>query len=156
MAISEQEYGNIIRYLLDTLEQRQASNIAEEINELIRRGTTSTIADSRDLVRKNIKQSEVGKTQTRPLSSKEAFEKILEYLKKLILDIPAYEQQIKKTFGSNVVWEYDQGESNELRRLSEGFSVNALSYDKDDFDKANLEFDNLINYISDNGDLRRS
>ena len=68
--------------------------------------------------------------QTRPLSSKEAFEKILDYLKKLILDIPAYELQIMKTFGSNVAWEYDQGESTELRRLSEGFSVNALSYDK--------------------------
>jgi hypothetical protein len=74
-----------------------------------------------------------------------------------MLDIPGYQLQIEKTFGSNVVWEYDQGESLELRRLSEGFYLKDLSYEKEDFGKTNVEFSRLKTYLTDsNGDVQRS
>src|ERR1017187_324697 len=109
--MTEKEYTDILDYLLTQLKEIQSTEIVAEINSQINRGKTETVKDSSDLKAKKIKQSEVGKTKTLPLTSKEAFEIAIDYLSKIIVDVPSYSKSISEGFGKNVSWEYDQTES---------------------------------------------
>jgi hypothetical protein len=146
--MTEQDYTNVLDYLLTKLRDLQLSEISEEINNQINRGKTLTLRDEWDLKEKNIKQSEVGKTQTLPLTSKEAFEVAINYLSKVIVDVPNYSKKIIETFGQNIIWEYDQTQSIKSLNASEGFAIDKISLDVGEIERAKIEFQKLKNYIN--------
>jgi hypothetical protein len=141
------EYTDALDYLLTQLRQFQLTEIVEEINTQINRGKTLTLRDAADLKAKNIKQSEVGKTQTLPLTSKEAFEVAITYLSKVIIDVPHYSKRIKETFGQNIVWEYDQSQSMKSLNSAESFKIDAVTFTSEEIDKARSELQKIKSYI---------
>jgi hypothetical protein len=100
-----------------------------------------TVKDSSDLSEKKIKQKDVGKTQILPLSSKEAFELAIDYLERIIMDVPGYSEKISKNFGNQILWEVDQSQSLKDLNTTDKFTLNDLNFDKEDISKAK---DNLI------------
>ena len=111
-----------------------------EINQRIRRGKT-IIKGKEDLVAKNIKLTDVGSTQTLPLTARESFEEAIKYLKNIVLEFPLYQQSIRKTFGNNVVWMSDQSELVERATNEETFALEQLTYDPEELAKAGIEFE---------------
>jgi|GEM_PF-4629127 len=146
--MTEQEYTDILDYLLTQLRELELIDIIEEINGQINRGKTLTIRDTADLKAKKIKQSEVGKTQTLPLTSKEAFEVAIDYLSKVIIDVPSYSKVIKATFGQNVVWEYDQTQSIKSLNSSEGFSLDNITFNDQEIEDAKNELQQIKIYTN--------
>lgn len=144
--MTEQEYTDILDYLLTKLREVQSTDIVTEINQQINRGKTIT-KDSSDLKVKKIKQSEVGKTQTLPLSSEEAFETAIDYLSKIIVDVPSYSKSISERFGKNVNWEYDQSQSIKSLNTSEKFSLDTFTFNNSELEKAKSELQKMKNYI---------
>lgn len=146
--MTENDYTDALDYLLSRLRALQVTEISEEINNQINRGKTLTLRDTADLKAKNIKQSEVGKTQTLPLTSKEAFEVAINYLSKVIVDVPNYSRRIKETFGQNVVWEYDQSQSIKSLNTTESFTIDKVTFNVEDIEAAKNEFQKLKSYIN--------
>lgn len=132
-----QEYTDLIDYLFNKLRDIQLNDIAEEINTRINRGKTVTLKDATDLKEKNIKQQEVGKTQTLPLTPKEAFEIAVDHLSKVIVEVPSYAKRITAAFGNNVVWESDQTHSlKSLNTTANSFSLNDFTFDNSEINEA--------------------
>jgi hypothetical protein len=145
--MTEQEYTDLLDYLLTQLRELQMTEIAEEINLQINRGKTVTLRDTADLKAKNIKQSEVGKTQTLPLTSKEAFEIALDYLSKVITEVPSYAKNIAKTFGTDVNWEYDQSQSIKSLNTADNFSLKSLTFEDVELEQAKNEIQKIKNLV---------
>lgn len=146
--MTQTEYTDALDYLLTQLRQFQLTEIVEEINAQVNRGKTLTLRDTADLKAKNIKQSEVGKTQTLPLTSKEAFEVAITYLSKVIVDVPHYSKRIRDTFGHNIVWEYDQSQSMKSLNSAESFKIEAVTFNSEDIKKAIGELQKIKSYIN--------
>jgi hypothetical protein len=139
--MTNQEFTDVLDYLLTKLREMGANEIASDINKQINRGKTLTVKDSSDLSEKKIKQKDVGKTQILPLSSKEAFELAIDYLERIIMDVPGYSEKISKNFGNQILWEVDQSQSLKDLNTTDKFTLNDLNFDKEDISKAK---DNLI------------
>lgn len=146
--MTQTEYTDALDYLLTQLRQFQLTEIVEEINAQVNRGKTLTLRDTADLKAKNIKQSEVGKTQTLPLTSKEAFEVAITYLSKVIVDVPHYSKRIRDTFGQNIVWEYDQSQSMKSLNSAESFKIEAVTFNLEDIEKAIGELQKIKYYTN--------
>jgi hypothetical protein len=144
--MTEQEYTNLLDHLMTQLREQHMS-IATDISRQISRGKTITKKDITDLQEKNIKQSEVGKTQTLPLTSKEALELAIEYLEKVILDVPGYVSRIENVFGPNVSWDIDQSQSVRAIVETERFDLNTIRFDSEEIEKAKTEINKLKNYV---------
>jgi hypothetical protein len=144
--MTEQDYTNLLDYLLSQLRQLQMNDIAEEISAQINRGKTVTV-DAADLKEKKIKQSEIGKTQTLPLTSKEAFEIAVDYLSKIIVEVPSYSNRISQVFGSNVSWEYDQTQSIKSLGTTDSFSLTTISFKADELQQASAEIQKIKAFI---------
>ncbi len=145
--MTEDDYTNALEYLLTKLQKMDRSDTVEEINLLITRGRTVIMKDTADLKEKNIKQSEVGKTQTLPLTSQEALESAIDYLSKIIIDVPSYAQNISKVFGNNVVWEYDQSYSVKSINTSERFTLTDFTPNEAELEAAKVEVNRVKNLI---------
>ncbi len=139
--MTNQEFTDLLDYLLTKLREMGANEIASDINKQINRGKTLTVKDSSDLSEKKIKQKDVGKTQILPLTSKQAFELAIDYLERIIMDVPGYSEKISKTFGNQILWEVDQSQSLKELKTTDKFSLNDLNFDKEDISTAK---DNLI------------
>lgn len=140
--MTEQEYTNLIEHLFKRLRELQLEDIVEEINARINRGKTVTPNNDADLKANNIKQNEVGKTQTLPLTSKEAVEIAIDHLAKVILEVPNYAKRITKIFGSNVRWESDQTQSiKALNTEANSFSIKEFTFE--DTDQANKKIQEI-------------
>lgn len=151
--MTSQDYTSLLDYLFTELNKLQSNEIVEEINSQINRGKTLTIKDATDLKRMNIKQSEVGKTQTLPLTSKEAFEVAIDYLSKIIIDVPNYAKSIGHAFGENVSWQYDESQSMKSFNISSTFSLNEIIFDEQELNKASEEIQRIKNLIKDHGNI---
>jgi hypothetical protein len=123
------------------------TDIAGEISLQINRGKTITV-DAADLKEKKIKQSEIGKTQTLPLTSKEAFDIAMDYLSKIIIEAPRYSSKISEKFGSNVTWGYDQTHSIKSLGTTDNFSIMMLSFKEDELQQAIAEIQKIKGYIN--------
>ena len=131
----------------------QATDVVSEINNLMNYGKTVTIKDNSDLKEKKIKQSEVGKTQTLILTSKEAFELTIEYMEKIIIDVPSYSKKISSKFGKDVSWEYDQTESIKSLNVSADFDLNSFTFNQEELDKAKTILEKIKTLSGNNGNI---
>ena len=145
--MTEHEFTDLLDYLLTQLRQLQMGDIAAEISLQINRGKTVTLINAADLKEKKIKQSEIGKTQTLPMTSMEAFEVAIDYLSKIIVEVPSYTSNIIKMFGSNVIWDYDQTQSIKSLGTTDSFSLQTLIFEPDQLRRAIAEIQKIKNYI---------
>ncbi len=149
----EDDYTKLLKYLREKLENMQATDVVSEINNLMNYGKTVTIKDNSDLKEKKIKQSEVGKTQTLILTSKEAFELTIEYMEKIIIDVPSYSKKISSKFGKDVSWEYDQTESIKSLNVSADFDLNSFTFNQEELDKAKTILEKIKTLSGNNGNI---
>src|SRR5579872_348947 len=145
--MDEQEYSRALEYLLERLRTTGLTAVTNEINQRIRRGKT-ILKGKEDLVEKKIKQADVGKTQTLPLTPKESFESAIYYLKNIVLEFPLYQQSIRKTFGNHVVWMSDQNELLERVVNEDIFSLEQLTYNQEELTRSRIEFEIIEKIIA--------
>lgn len=102
-------HQEILEYLLEKLRKAGAEQIEFDINHMLSSGKTVTLTNSQDakLKKAEIKLSDVGKTQIQPLTPEESLEVAIDYLAKVLIDIPEYSKRITEHFGEEVVWKKD-------------------------------------------------
>jgi hypothetical protein len=134
--MEENDYDILLAYLMNQISEFQP-DIVQEINNQIIQGKTLTVQDnSGELRRLNIKESDVGKTQTLPLTSKEAFAMAIEYLSRVVVDVPAYGQKIKETFGNRVEWAFDRNPVEKTTIAPSGYALDEFLYPTQDIEDA--------------------
>ena len=135
--MNQEEYTSLLDYLLTRLRNLQMNEIANEINLQINRGKIITISNA-DLKKKKIKYSELGKTQTLPLTSMEAFKMAIDYLSKIVIEVPSYAQSIREIFGTDILWEYDQTPSIKDLNSTDSILFKELSFSSIELEQAKL------------------
>lgn len=146
-AITDEEYVNILDHLLSRLRTLDQLEVADEINLLISRSKTVIAKDDEDLKRYKIKQSDVGKTQSIPITPKEALELAIDYLSKIIIEVPSYAQSIRGAFGTSVIWEYDQIQLIRSISTSSAFNLNSISFNEEELEEAKNELQKIKTYL---------
>jgi hypothetical protein len=145
--MEQQDYSAALEYLLDGLRRIQAADIVNEINQRIRLGKTRSLSAA-DLEEKNIRQKDVGTTQTLPLTPKEAFEEAISFLKSIVVEVPRFQQKIRSTFGEHIIWISDQNEMVETVLTNDKFSLEDITFSNQEVNLADNEFQKIKGYIS--------
>lgn len=149
--MTDQDYSNGLDFLIEKLNSIRAYEIANEIKNQINHGKTITLADSSDLREMNISRREVGKTKNAPLSKKEAFEFAVEYIEKIVLDIPGYVQTISSKFGEEIIWEFDSSLEVITEDKYEGFNLKQLIFNNEEIQSAKNELNNIKKILKNDG-----
>ena len=80
----------------------------------------------------------MGKTQTLPLTSMEAFKMAIDYLSKIVIEVPSYAQSIREIFGTDILWEYDQTPSIKDLNSTDSILFKELSFSSIELEQAKL------------------
>lgn len=150
--MTQEEYSRLIEYLLTELQKIEAYSAINGILHILSRRKTIFLNDT-ELKEKRKKVKDFGKTELVSLNPKEAFEYSLEYLSKIIIDVPIYQQKIRATFGDNVVWKVDQNENISRLLSNEEFTLESITVKEEELQKILNNFQELKDMIHKNGDV---
>lgn len=142
--ISEQEYGKLLKHLIDQLQVMNLNEISDDINQLLKSGKTEVAEPDEGLREQKINVRAVGKTKIIPFSQEEAFKLAIEYLKSIIIEMPKYKEKIQKELGQEIIWELDQAENLEDVLVGESFSIEIISFQQNELEKISQIFVDLL------------
>lgn len=151
--ISEEEYGKLLKYLVNRLNQLSLDKIVDEINRFLGSGKTEVAKSNEDLKEQKIKIGTIGKTEIVPFSQEEAFKLAIEYLRSIMVEVPKYKEKIQKEFGYNIIWELDQAKNFEDVLEGQSFSIDTISFQGKELENIIQIFEDLLEQKNNNGNL---